>query len=448
MFSNRHPFSFRSVLALLFGMVLSALSAVACQPPGPAQTGPAQPIPVVFAYFGDPLEQAAFVSVIEGFHATQPTLDGAPVRVESIAMPSQSDYLTRLTTDFAAGTPPDVSLFNYRRMTQYVNRGALDVLDSRARASSLVNLDGFYPASLDAFRDGSGQVVCLPQNISSQVVYYNKDIFDTAGLAYPVAGWNWEDFRATAVALTLPDSDGDGESDQHGLGLEPQLIRMAPFIWQNGGELVDDPAAPTRLALDAPPAREALAFVMGLAQTDQVVPNRTAEAIQSHRDRFYTGKIAMYIDSRRIVPSLRELANFEWDVAPLPVGKEAASVLHSDGYCLAAASQVKDAAWLFIEYALSAQGQIRAAELGRTVPSLIAVAQSEAFLDPNQPPASAHVWLDIAPQLRVLPKVENWVTIERIAAIELEQLYLGAQGLEETIANIQAASVDGFVPIR
>ena len=399
----------------LFVLLLLALLLLACRPPDPAQ-----PTTVTFAYFGDPAEQAAFVSVVEGFHASNPQMNGVPIRVETIALPSQADYLTRLTTDFAAGTPPDVALFNYRRMAQYYNRGALEVLDSRAQASTLVNLDGFYPAALDAFRDGSDQVVCLPQNISSQVVYYNKALFDAAGLAYPVSGWSWQAFRQTALALTLPDKDGDGEADQHGLGLEPQLIRMAAYIWQNGGELVDDPAAPTRLTLDSPAAEEAMRFVTDLALVDQVVPNRTAEAVQSHRERFYTGKIAMYIDSRRIVPSLRELAQFDWDVAPLPVGKEAASVLHSDGYCLAAASKVKDAAWHFIEYALSVEGQTRSAQLGRTVPSLRAVAESSAFLDPTQPPASARVWLEIAPELRALPKLENWAAIstgQRLSSI-------------------------------
>lgn len=427
----------------LVAIIGAAFLFLSCAPPGTAD-----PITVTFAYFGDPPEQAAFLSVVEGFHATDPRLKGVPIRIETRGAPSQADYLTQLTTDFAAGAPPDVSLFNYRRMAQYYNRGALETLDERARNSQLLDLDGFYPAALDAFRNAEGQVICLPQNISSQVVYYNKERFDAAGLPYPQAGWTWEEFRQTALALTLPDGDGDGEPDQHGLGLEPRLIRMAPFIWQNGGELVDDPAAPTRLALDAPRAREALQFVANLSLVDQVVPNRNAEAVQSHRDRFYTGKIAMYIDSRRIVPTLRELALFDWDVAPLPVGKEAASVLHSDGYCLAAASKVKDAAWKFIEYALSEEGQVRAAQLGRTVPSLRRVAESAAFLDPEQPPASARVWLDIAPQLRALPKVENWVTIERTAAIELEQLYLGAQSLDQTIANIQLVAEEGFIPIK
>lgn len=427
----------------LLSIFLSVWGLGACQP-APVKSS----ITVTFAYFGDPAEQAAFVSVIEGFHASQPRWQGVPIQVEGIAVPSQADYLTRLTTDFAAGTPPDVSLFNYRRMAQYYNRGALEVLHNRAQQSETLALDDFYPAALDAFRNHNGELICLPQNISSQVVYYNKDLFDRAGLVYPEAGWDWQAFRTLAQQLTLPDNDGDGEPDQHGLGLEPQLIRMAPFIWQNGGELVDDPANPTRLALDSPAARQAIQFVADLALRDQVVPNRTAEAVQSHQDRFYTGKIAMYIDSRRIVPTLRELAEFDWDVAPLPVGKESASVLHSDGYCLSAASTVKDAAWLFIEYALSAEGQTRAALLGRTVPSLRSVAESSAFLDPTHPPASAHVWLEIAPDLHALPKIENWVTIERVAAIELEQLYLGAQSLEVTLANIQTAAVEDFVPIK
>lgn len=179
-------------------LFLTLFLLLACRPPDSAQ-----PTTVTFAYFGDPAEQAAFISVVEGFHATSPQNDGVPIRIETIAVPSQSDYLTRLTTDFAAGAPPDVSLFNYRRMTQYYNRGALEVLDGRAQESTVLDLGGFYPAALDAFRNSAGEVVCLPQNISSQVVYYNKALFDAAGLAYPAPGWSWQAFRQTALALTF-----------------------------------------------------------------------------------------------------------------------------------------------------------------------------------------------------------------------------------------------------
>ena len=431
----------RAWLILSLGLVLAA----ACGTIQPGAQAPAasEATTVTLLVSGGPAEQAAYQAVVERFNSQE---NG--IQVELSAVPSTGDFLTRLTTDFAAGTPPDLFLLNYRRMTQYYNPGAIEPLGPYMAGGALKEED-FFPAALDGFRDSQGTLVCLPQNVSSQVVYYNKDLFDTAGAPYPAADWTWEEFRQTAIALTLPDANGDSYPDQYGLGLEPVLIRTAPWIWQNGGELVDNPASPTALALNQPASREAIQFVLDLAQKDGVVPNYNAEAVASHPDRFLAGNIAMYVDSRVFTPSLRETVTFNWDVAPLPVGKQRANVLHSDGYCMAAASQVKEAAWRFVEYALGEEGQVITAKLGRTVPSLRKVAVSEAFLDPTQAPANAQVWLDnLEENMRILPKTENWNAIERTAATELEQAYLGLQTLDALLANIEATAAEGFVPIK
>ena len=434
--------AYRRICALL-GLLIFVQTACA-----PIQLAPAEssstPTTVTFLVSGGPAEQAVFEAVVASFHAQQ-----TDIRVELNAVVSAGDFITRLTTDFAAGAPPDVFLINYRRMAQFYNRDAIEPVGPLLQNSSAFKEEDFYPMALDAFRDRQGTLICMPQNVSSQVVYYNKDIFDKAGLPYPDPDWTWEEFRQTAIALTLPDDNGDTYPDQYGLGLEPVLIRMAPWIWQNGGELVDDPANPTQLALDTPATREAIQFVLDLAQEDGVVPNYSAEAVASHPDRFLASNIAMYVDSRVFTPTMRETVDFNWDVAPLPRGKQTANVLHSDGYCIASASQVKDAAWKFIEFALGEEGQIIAAQLGRTVPSLRSVAESPAFLDAENPPASAQVWLDnMEENMRVLPKVENWIAIERTAATDLEQAYLGLETLDEIIANIEAAAAEGFVPIK
>jgi multiple sugar transport system substrate-binding protein len=430
--------------ALIVSIVLVLVTG--CTAVRPAATGaqPPEPVTVTFLVSGGPAEQAAYQAVVDRFNALQ-----SEIQVEMSGVPRIADFMTRLTTDFAAGAPPDLFMLNYRRMTQFYNRGAIELLDPYLQAGSTLDPADFYPEALDAFRNASGEVICMPQNVSSQVVYFNQDLFDQAGLPYPQAGWTWEEFRQTALALTLPDENDDGYPDQYGLGLEPVLIRAAAFIWQNGGELVDDPANPTRLTLNEPAAREAIQFVLDLAQKDGVVPNYSAEAVASHPDRFLAGNIAMYVDSRVFTPTMRETVTFRWDVAPLPRGKQVANVLHSDAYCMASASTVKDAAWTFIEFALGEEGQAIAAKLGRTVPSMRKVAASEAFLDPTQPPASAQVWLDNMEQnMRAMPKLENWNAIERTAAIELEQAYLGFQTLEGLLAGIDATAAEGFVPIK
>lgn len=441
--TTRHLITRFIILSWLLALLLG------CAPVQLGRETPAgeEPITVQLMVSGGPVDQAIYQAVVDAFHAQAVQVAGAPVRVELVGIPSPSDFMTRLTTDFAAGTPPDVFLLNYRRLTQFYNRGAVEPLGPWLAGSQSLQEADFYPVALDAFRDGQGTLTCLPQNISSQVVYYNKQVFDEAGEPYPSGDWTWEEFRQTAIRLTSPDGNGDGYPDRYGLGLEPALIRMAPWIWQNGGELVDDPAHPTRLSLDAPATRAAIQFVINLAQQDGVVPNYSAEAIASQPDRFLAGNIAMYIDSRAFTPTLRETVKFAWDVAALPHGQQTANVLHSDGYCMAASSQQKAAAWALIEFALSAEGQTIAAQLGRTVPSMRKVAESPAFLNPDQPPANSQVWLDAVDHLRILPKTENWPAIERTAATELEQAYMGFQSLDTLIHNIQVASESGFVAI-
>ncbi len=215
-----------------------------------------------------------------------------------------------------------------------------------------------------------------------------------------------------------------------------ELAQVAPFIWQNGGQLVDDPARPTRLALDTPEARGALQFLYDLYNKYHVIPSPVEEKAQDSQSRFLAGHTAMYIASRKFVATMRPTAQFDWDVAPLPQGKQAASVLHSDGYCIPKQSNNKAAAWTFVEFANSVEGQTLLAQTGRTVPSLKAVATSAAYLAPGTRPEHAQVWLDQIPVLHTLPLVSGFMEVEEKSGAELEQAILfGAVPLDEAIKN-------------
>ncbi len=114
---------------------------------------------------------------------------------------------------------------------------------------------------------------------------------------------------------------------------------------------------------------------------------------------FLDGDLGMWLASRADTPTFRTIKDFTWDVAPMPMKKTKATILHSDAYCVAAPSKNKDATWDFIQYALGPRGQVVAAKLGRTVPSLKSIANSPAFLDPTQPPANSKVYLDVIPTI-------------------------------------------------
>jgi multiple sugar transport system substrate-binding protein len=368
--------------------------------------------------FGDPAERAAFQELVEAYHQSNPD-----AQVELIHIPSPRDYRTRLATEFAAGTAPDITLMNYRRYASFAAKDLLEPLGPFLEESEVIAADDFYPATIEAFT-WQDTVMCIPQNISSLVVYYNADLFDAAGIPYPADRWTWEEFLETAISMTR-DLDGDGQIDQYGLGVDPSLFRLAPFVWQNKGPIVDRDDMPTHLTLNRPPSLEALQYFVDLRQVHEVVPSRIEEASQDSESRFVAGATAMYLNSRRGTPTYREIETFNWDVAPLPTGKIPAGILHSDAYCLTRIAADKEAAWRFIEFANSTEGQSIIAGSGRTVPSLISVAESDAFLNPDLPPGRAYVFLDNAAIVRRVPVISTWQEIEDIASEEIERAFYG-----------------------
>ncbi len=374
--------------------------------------------------FGDPAEFNAYKELVDTFNAQQ-----TEIHVELTHVPSPKEYRTRLVTEFAAGSPPDITLMNYRRYAGFAANGMLEPLGPYLAQSALISQNDFYDVAMDAFI-WQGTLMCLPQNISSLVVYYNQDLFDAAGLPVPPDEWTWAEFVDTAVALTQ-DFDSDGTIDQYGLGVEPSLFRLAPFIWQNNAPLVDDTVRPTRLTLTRPPTLAALQWFTDLHNVHGVVPGRIEEAAQDSESRFLSGTTAMFLNSRRGVPTYREIDSFTWDVAPLPHGKTSAGILHSDAYCLSTTAVDKNAAWSFIEFANSEAGQTIIAGSGRTVPSLKSVAESAAFLDPTQPPSRANVFINNASILRRVPIISTWQEIESVADEEIERAYYGDITIDE-----------------
>ena len=380
-----------------------------------------------FMVFGDPAEIAAYQSLVDAFQSSH-----SQIQVTLRPIADQADYRRQLATEYAAGAPPDVFLLDFRRFPAFASSGGLEAVESYLADSDLIQESDFAASALDAFR-WEGQLVCLPQNVSSLVIYYNQDLFDAAGVDYPAAGWSWDDFLAAAKALTK-DTDGDGQIDQYGAGVTPNLVRMAPFVWQNGGEFVDDPANPTRLTMDAPATVEAFQWFVNLQVSEHVVPDAVAEEVRDSESRFLDGTLAMYFNSRRGVPTYRTITTFVWDVGPIPVGDKNVGMLHSDAFCIAANTEAKGAAWAFVEFANSVEGQTLLTSSGRTVPSLLSVAASEAFLSPSQPPANSQLFLDNIPTLGRVPISTEWPAIEEILTQEIERAFYGQASVEEAAA--------------
>lgn len=423
-------------------LALALLLMAACTPSSSAPTvgsssGAMVQTTLTFLVAGDPADEAAYRTLADSFTAANPDIE-----VDLLNIPGAGDFQRRLAADFAAGSPPDIFLINYRRYGPFVVGGAIEPLDSYLAQSDVIERSDFYPQVLDAFT-WQGELMCLPQNMSSPVIYYNKHLFDAVGLAYPTNDWTWDEFLVTASALTV-DQDADGAFDQYGFGIDPSLVRAAPFIWMNGGEIVDNPISPTRLTLDSPASKAALEWFVELQTVHHITPDAVAEAAESSLSRFLNGRLAMLVESRRATPEFRRIERFDWDVAPLPNGTERASILHADAFCIAAVGEHKDAAWRFVEFANTHAGQSILAQSGRTVPSRIELAEDPLFLDPVLRPANSRIFLNVIPDLRTFPAMATWVDIEAAVDAELRSAFYGQIPLDQAIRNAEARSAEFF----
>jgi multiple sugar transport system substrate-binding protein len=404
---------FRKVVVLL---LIGAMLLAACSSSSGSESDVIQ-----VQVSGEAEEITVYESLVNAFEKEHPDID-----VQLVPVADKDDHLAKLTTSFSTGNPPDVYLINFREYSQYVARGAVDAVGPYLGEAG-VDLDDYYEPPIEAFTY-DGELQCMPQNISSLVVYYNTKLFKAAGLKRPPAGWDWAEFRRYALELT--------RGDVRGLGVEPNVIRLAPFVWSNGGELTDDPENPSRFTFEDPASREALDFIVSMVRDDRVVPTEEEIAAQDLETRFVSSKLGMLLSSRREVPAFREVAGLRFDVAPLPTAEQPAGILHSDAYCMASGAPAPDDAFEFVRFATAKQGQTITALGGRTVPSMIEVAESGAFLDPTRAPRHSNVFLDGVDFIRRTPVIPTWPEIEDeaeeiLTRVFYEEGYSISDGLRE-----------------
>jgi multiple sugar transport system substrate-binding protein len=412
----------RALTAIAVVLALAAVAACGAAGGGEDE-GPGGRID--FLVTADAEEAAVYGDLVRAYREKS----GEDVRMTPI--PDTDGFLQRLSTAYAARRPPAVWLINHRRLGPYLREGAIDPAGPRLGTEGAPERDELLDVPVEAFTY-RGELQCVPQNASNLVVYFNRDRFREAGVAVPSGDWTYDEMLAAARRL----KGGGG----HAVGTEASVIRVAPFVWSAGGELVDDDDNPTRFTFDTPDAQRGLDAFLALGR-DGLSPSAADVAAKPLEERFIDGELAMFFSSRRDVPNFRAIEDFEWDVAGFPTIEREVTVLHADGFCLSAGPQA-DAGWRFIAFATGQEGQRILARGGRTVPSMRSVAESPDFLNPTEPPRSSKVFLDQLDVLRRLPTTRDFAKVEDAAGLALEAAFYGRISRDEMIERI-ARETDG-----
>lgn len=271
------------------------------------------------------------------------------------------------------------------------------------------------------------------------VIYYNTAVFAEAGVAPPRADWTWEDFRATAEALTA-DTDGDGSVDRYGFTWASNEIfpGILPWVANAGGNLVNDDVS--EATADSPAVVEAVSFLKGLID-DGVSP--APSPMGDIFTAFQNGSVAMFGAGRW--PSATFLPNgfTDWDVQYYPTGRTYKTVAGAAGYAILTSAVEPDLAWELQKYTVSAEiqdAQIGTPEAPRdAIPSLRSTA--EKTVEAGIPPANGKIFygsVDDHPALTPFPAPAKYSEYEATVLRHIQLIFAGEVSVERGLADLQA----------
>lgn len=436
---------FISLTALLGLIVAAAGCGTSVKPSESAaqvdgKTAPAaKVVKIQYSFWGDSKTKELHEKVITEFMKTHPNIKVEPVYVSAF-----DQYVQKIQTTMAAGSPPDVINFLNNDLNTFASRGVLaDVSDLVKRDWESSKLDDNMKNLMDAMKV-DGKYFALPRNASGWYLYYNKNLFDKAGVSYPDSTWTWDKFVQEGKKLT--NTSGNSSDRTWAIAINAKSVsNNINFIWQAGGDYFSKDYK--SLTIDSPEAKKGLQYVYDLMYKDKIAPDQGSISAQNPKDMFTSGKVAMYEDAGALIASLQDIKNFNWDIALLPQGPAGNRLgrMGPTGLAIPKDSKNKDAAWEFIKFVNGPVGQEILCSSGFSAPVRKSILNDEKkFLPADKFKVNRKVALEgIENNSQVMPSHKNWTQIQTIAEKYLELYYFNSMKLDDATKKI----VDEVAPL-
>ncbi len=322
----RRPAALLILMTMVLGLLLGCSNGSSDD-----STTPDGKVQLVFSYWGNVDEKRAMEATIKEFEAQNPD-----IKVKLNHIPSSTDYMTKMAAMAAGNSLPDVGYFWESSVLKWAESGKLMDI------SSLLADQDKTGKKLDILRftTADGKVVGVSVANETVVMFYNKDIFDEAGIPYPPSSaedaWTWDEFLEVAKKLTK-DSAGRTPNDAgfdaantvtYGAYIAQHPNYLMPLMWSNGGGILDTDNK--TILLNKPETIEVLQAYQDLVHKHHVSPTPSAQAtIPSTTSALLTRKVAMQFDYQYVLQSLHEAKENEglnYGVAVLPMFDEPATV--------------------------------------------------------------------------------------------------------------------------
>ena len=336
-----------------------------------------------------------------------------------------SDYWTALEAAATGCSLPDTFWMHSNNIYYYASNNQLMDLTDDIKNSKDIDLAN-YPEGLDKIYNLDGKQYAIPKDYDTIGLWYNKTMFDAAGVSYPNDSWTWDDLKAAATKLTKKDGS------QYGI-LAPLHNQEGyyNFVYQNGGTIV---TSDMKSGYDDPKTVEAMKYYFDFVR-EGLSPAITGDAERA--EAFQNGLVAMaFFGSWNLSGfAANDYIAKNCNVAVLPKSNNngRASIFNGLGNCIAANTKHPEESWKWVEYLSNEAGQKKQAELGIAISAYngTADAWTKAY-----PQFDVKAYLDMVSYAQIRPYTNKTSVWEDKAYELLTDVYSNGGDVEAACKNV------------
>lgn len=359
--------------------------------------------------------------------------DGIEVQIQTA---SYQDYFTKLQTAIAGGNAPDTFELNYENFVTYARAGALLDLDPLAASDPDHDPDRVYPRALEAFKY-NGKQYALPTTFSTVVLFYNKKLFDDAGVPYPTSSWTWADEKAAAEKLT------DRAKGVYGDYQPVTFHEFYKALAQAGGSFFS--ADGTKATFNDAKGVEAANWLLSKPGTVQPTVAEIGGKADYDTALFKSGKLAMWHNGIWQIDGLAATEGLDFDIVVEPGHTQRANAVFMNATAVSAKTSKATAAWKWARFLSTARETVQTRLASNW--ELPAVNDDAAFAEylAKTPPANRQAIFDALDAIALPPVIDAQQTqMQDIVTQALEKAAAGQVSVQQALDEA-AEAVDALL---
>lgn len=319
-----------------------------------------------------------------------------------------SDFDTKISAGMGSGDTPDVMyMWNY---PAYYD--GLEPLDDYIAEEGDEYKSNFYNTLWD-YNMMDGSTYGIPVGFTTHCLFYNKDLFDQAGLEYPTADWTWDDLQAAAKTIS-EKTDAKGFSFQ----MKPDPYDFEMYLWSNGSAYCNEEGEMDG-SLNSDESKEAFQMFQDMEEEGYATATEG-----DGTDEFRAGSTAMYVYGSWSINTLNE-DGVNYGVTTIPAfadaGQDSVSILSSSGLSMSKDSEHKDAAWEFIKYWTNEE--CNKARIGTELPVLNTVVESEGIMEQEEYAPFYTMLEQSSGHTPASFLMESWSEVSENLSLSFEQIF-------------------------